>query len=170
MPSVKDFLFGTKDKIKQAPTITPEQQELLQLIQQGLTSGEGPLKDIFGGFNEEQFNKGVSEPALKNFQDKILPQLLEKFNAGGQYGGSGMRKALLGAGTDLQSQLAQLMYQAQQHQKQNQIAGINTVAGARPFENIYKPGTSGAIPSAIQGFAQGAGQGAGTAAGKAIAG
>lgn len=166
MPKLTELLFGRKGKTEQLPTMTPEQQELLKLIQQGITSGQGPLADLFGGFNEEQFNKGVRDPALKNFQENVLPQILEKFSGGGQAGGSGMQRGLLKAGTDLQSQLAQLMYNAQQQQKQNQIAGVNTVTGAKPFENLYKPATTGAFQSLLQG----AGQGLGQAAGGAIAG
>lgn len=161
MPKLKEFLFGKKDKVKKLPTLTPEQQELMELINQGLTSGEGPFKDIFGSFDQNAFNEGVSKPALKQFQESILPQLQEKFIAGNQVLGSGMRNAQLKAGTDLQDKLAQLMYQAQQDQQKNKLSGINTLLGTRGFENLYKQGNTGAVQGALQGAAQGAGQMAG---------
>lgn len=166
MPKFNEFLFGSKDKIKQAKTLNPGQEDLMKLITDALKSGKGPLSELFGGFDQKAFDEGVTNPALKNFQDKILPQLQEKFIAGNQVLGSGMRRAQVGAVTDLQSQLASLMYQAQQQQKQNQIAGLQTSLGTKTHENIYKQGQQGAV----QGFVQGAGQGIGQAAGTAIAG
>lgn len=162
----KGFLTGTKGKIKSASTQTPEQEQLLKLITEGITSGEGPLKDIFGEFDPAAFEAGVSKPALQQFQDEILPLLQEKFIRGNQVGGSGFQRAGAKAATDLQSKLAELMYNAQNQQKQNKMQGINTALGTKATENIYKPGTEGAV----QGFIKGVGQGVGNAAGAAIAG
>lgn len=164
--SFDKFAFGTKGKSKQLSTQTPEQEELLKLITEGLTSGEGPLKDIFGSFDPAAFEAGVSKPALQQFQDEILPLLQEKFIGGNQVGGSGMQRAGAKAATDLQSKLAELMYNAQQLQKQGKMQGINTALGTKAVENVYKPGTEGAL----QGFIKGVGNGVGNAAGVAIAG
>lgn len=142
MPKLNEVLFGKKGKVKKTTTLTPEQEQLMSLISEGVSKGTGPLADIFGAFNEEEFNKGISEPALKNFQEKILPMLQESFVAGG-VGGSGERNKIQMAGTDLQSKLAELMYGAQQQQKQNKASGVNTLLGRQAFENVYKPGTEG---------------------------
>lgn len=157
MPKLSEFLFGKKPKVKQAKTLDASQQQLLDLINQGITSGEGPLKDLFGVFNEQAFDTGVSQPALKNFKENILPLLQEKFISGNQVGGSGQREAFGKAGTDLQSQLAQLMYQAQQQQQQNRLSGINTALGTKTFENLYKPGNEGLFQGVSKAFAQGLG-------------
>lgn len=157
MPSAKEILFGGKDKIKQAKTLTPEQEQLISLISEGLTSGNGPFADIFN-FNQKEFDEGVSQPALKNFQDNILPQLNEKFIAGNQVLGSGMRRGQLKAAGDLQSQLAALMYQAKQDTQKNKLAGLQTSLGTKGFENIYKQGSEGLVQGAVKGLAQGAGQ------------
>lgn len=166
MPNFGEFLFGTKGKNKKLSTQTPEQEQLLKLMTEGLASGEGPLKDIFGEFDPAAFEEGVSKPALKQFQDEILPLLQEKFISGNQVLGSGMQRAGAKAGTDLQSRLAQLMYEAQNQQKQNRVQGLNTALGTKATENIYKPATEGAV----QGFVRGAGEGLGKGAGAAIAG
>jgi hypothetical protein len=165
MPKLSDALFGKKGKSKQLTTQTPEQDALLKLINEGLTNGEGPLKDIFGDFDPAAFEAGVSKPAIQQFQDEILPMLQEKYIAGNQTLGSGAQRAGAKAATDLQSKLAQLMYEAQNQQKQNKISGVNTALGTKAFENIYKPGTEGAL----SGFVKGAGQGLGNAAGSGIA-
>lgn len=166
MPKLGEFAFGSKDKIKKAGTLSADQEQLMALINDGLTKGEGPFADIFGQFDKGAFEEGVSKPALKQFQEDVLPQLQEKFIGGNQVGGSGMRRAQFKAAGDLQSKLAELMYQAQQGQKQNKMAGLNTLLGTKAHENIYKQGSTGAV----QGFIQGAGEGLGKAAGAAVAG
>ncbi len=162
----KKLLFGSKGKAKQLDTLTPEQKELMALISEGLTKGEGAFGELFGDFDPKAFEEGVQQPALKNFQENILPMIQEKFIAGNQVLGSGMRRAQQKAGVDLQSELAKLMYEAQQKQGQNKLAGLQTALGTKGFENIYKPGTEGAL----QGLLKGAGQSFGQAAGAAIAG
>lgn len=166
MPKLNEFLFGTKDKIKKASTMTPEQEQLMKLISEGLTSGSGPLADLFGDFNEQDFQKGVSDPALEEFKKKTLPMLQEKFIAGNQTLGSGMQNAQAGAASDLQAQLAKLLYEAKQGHKQNKLSGMQTLMNTKGFENIYKKGSKGAV----QGFVEGVGEGVGKAAGAAIAG
>jgi hypothetical protein len=145
MPGFKEWLTGKKDKIKKAKTVTKEQEEIQALIQEGLEKGTGPFADIFGAFNEEEFNKGISEPALKNFRENILPQLQEKFIAGNQVLGSGLQRAQTQAAGDLQSQLAQLMYGAQQNKQTQRQQGLENLLGQRNFENIYQQGTTGAL-------------------------
>jgi hypothetical protein len=166
MPKLNEFLFGGKDKIKKAGTQTPLQEELMALISEGLTKGTGAFKELFGSFDQKGFEEGVSKPALKMFEEDILPKLTHQFINSGSVQGSSFNKARLKAGTDLQSKLAQLMYQAQEQQKQNQLAGVNTALGTKSFENIYQQGNTGAV----QGFAQGAGQGIGQIAGAGIPG
>lgn len=158
MSKLSDFLFGTKDKTQSLSKLTPEQNQLLQLITQGLSSGEGPLKDLFGSFDEKAFEKGVSDPALKMFKEKILPELNEKFIAGNQVLGSGMRNANLKAGVDLQSKLAELMYGAQQDQQKNRMTGISQALGTGGIENMYMQGKTGIVPGLLQGAGSKIGQ------------
>ena len=177
-----------KVKVQQATTLTPQQQQLMKLINQGLTQGTGPLADIFGGFNKEEFEKGVSAPMLEDFKNNILPQITEKFIAGGQSLGSGHRTGEIKAGNDFQKQLASLMYQAQQDALKNKMGGINSLLQTKGFENIVQQpkdkssiwssvlpaalGAVGTIGGAAIGGPAGAAAGnvAGSTAGKAIAG
>lgn len=142
---INKFLFGQRSKTNQKTLLTPEQQQLTELINEGLTKGTGPFAELLGSFDEGAFEKGVSEPAMKQFQDKILPQIQEKFIAGNQVLGSGMRQGQLDAATDLQSKLAGLRYNAQQQQQQNRMGGLQTALGVKGFENVYKPGTEGFV-------------------------
>lgn len=160
MAKFSDILFGKKPKLKTTSTLSADQQELMKLIQEGVKGG-GQFADLFGGFNKDQFEKGVTQPALQNFKDNILPMIQEKFVAGNQVGGSGMQRSQLKAGTDLQSQLAQLMYQAQQGQKQNQAAGLQTALQPHQ-QQLYQPGTQGVIPSLLSSVAPAIGLGGGS--------
>lgn len=149
MPKFDEFLFGKSGKSKKQSLTSPLQDQLLELINQGLTEGKGPLADIFGEFNEEEFNKGIVNPALKNFKENILPQLQESFS-GGDFGGSGMIRAQNKAGVDLQSKLAELMYGAQNQQKQNRLAGVQTGLNKQTHENTYQPATQGIAQDVIK--------------------
>ncbi len=156
-------LFGgnagkKKEKTQQLQTKTKEQQELARLINEGLISGKGPFAELFGEFNPEEFEKGITQPALENFKENILPQILQKYSSGGQALGSGQRNAELKAGQKVQSDLATLMYQAQQQQRQNKLAGIQTGLGGGGVENVIRGGTPSAGNQFIQGLIPEAGK------------
>lgn len=153
----KKLLFGTKDKVKQLKTQSPEQEQLTKLIIDALQTGQGPFSDLFKEFDQNAFDEGVSKPALKNFEENVLPFLQEKFTAGG-YQGTPMAAREIGkAGAGLQSTLANLLFQARQAHQQssaNSKLGLTGAAlGVKPFENIYQQGD----PGLIKGFLQGGG-------------
>lgn len=158
MPSVKEIAFGKKGKSKQLGTLSKEQKELTNLINKGLLKGKGPLKDLFGEFNQEEFQKGIGDPAMKQFKEQLLPQLQAKYIAGGQSLGSGQYGGEIREATDLQSRLASLQYGAQEEQKNRRQNGLNTAIGKQSVENIYKPGSEGLVQGAVKEFAHGAGQ------------
>ena len=159
-------------KNKKLPLQTPETQELLRLINEGLTSGEGPFSDIFGKFNEEEFQKGVAQPAIEDYKQNILPQLQEQFIANNQVMGSGMQQGVAKSGNALQAKLAELMYQAKQQHKQNKLAGAGLSIGAKPHENLYEQGDKSSIWDKILPVVGGAAGGflAGGPAGAAVGG
>lgn len=159
MPKLKEVLFGGKNKVKKASLLTKEQQDLYNLIQEGLENGTGPFADIFN-FNEEAFQKGVSEPAMKQFKEQTLPELQEKFIGGGAAYGSGRQRAEGRAATDLQSKLAELMYGARNQTAQNKLTGAQTLLGKQGTENIYEKAAPGLVQETVKGFAEGAGKAA----------
>ena len=147
MPKWKDVLFGKKAKTKKLKKTTKEQDVITEAINKGLLEGKGPIADIFAKpelqktvnyqpgkfegpqrkpfedtyqpYNEEAFNKGVAEPTIKNFKENILPGIQNKFISNNATLGSSFQKAQAKAGTDLQSQLNQLRYGAQQEAQGN---------------------------------------------------
>lgn len=161
MPKLKEWLFGKKSKVKNQDLRTEEQKMLQALIDEGLTKGTGPLADIFG-FNEADFQEGVANPAIKDFQEKILPQLQEQFIAGNAVQGSGMQRAQIKGANDLQSKIAELRYAAQQQAKQNKLSGLGLINSAQGKQSYVKEGSKGIVNSAIEGVAGAAGKGVGT--------
>ncbi len=126
-------------KTKQVPLLSNDQLQLMQLITQGLTQGSGPLSEIFGGFNQESFQKNVATPTWENFKANILPGITEKYIASNRFGGTDVINAEARAAQGLQGELARLMYEAQQQQKQNQLSGIQNILNTKTYENVIQP-------------------------------
>lgn len=116
--SVKDFFLGTPQRFEQLPTGTPGQQDLMsQLIGalsgagggqgplgQGLGSGLTNLQQILGG-SPEAF-KSFEAPAMRQFQQEIIPGIAEQFTGADAQESSGFRQALGSAGAGLSERLA----------------------------------------------------------------
>lgn len=130
-------------KTKTLSTLSKGQEDLNSLIMEALKSGEGPLADIFGQFNPEAFNQGVSKPAMENFKNEILPQLHEQYIGSNRGLSTARGAAATKAGSDLQSKLAALLYQAQEQHKQNRIGGVNTAFNRQSLENIVQQPSQG---------------------------
>jgi hypothetical protein len=132
--------FGKEDTdpIRKTSTRTKYQRKLDKYIYQGL-KGHGPYKDLFGKFNKEKFEEGVSKPALEKFQTETLPELQEKFSGGNAVAGSGFRRANIKAKTNFQKELAGLMYNAQNDHEKNRLSGMQMLGGGNArLENIYE--------------------------------
>lgn len=100
----------------QKPTLTPEQNTLLQqIMQQAIPNQQSAAQ----GFN--QFLPGggggqaITDAANKNFQQKTIPSILNAFGSGNK-GSSALNQALASGAsnlnTDLASQLSQLQLSA----------------------------------------------------------
>lgn len=164
---------NTKDKTKQLPTMTPEQNKLLQQMMTML-SPEGQLGEGYGQSldtlkdwldpNGAAYQK-FAQPYMNEFNQQTVPGLAERFAGmgGGEGGGlssSGFGQSLSTAGANLQDQLAQLktglMGQAAQGLmgQYNQMSG--QALGAKPFGYQHQQGGPG---MGTQMFSQWAGSG-----------
>ncbi len=158
---------GKKDKIKNHSRMTPEQQNLLNEVMSSLTGGGGQFGDLYGQFNPEQaantFQQGVANPALRNFNQRVIPGIQQAF--ADQGASSGLNNSLATAGRDLQegldSQLAMFIQNQQNMQNQNRIQGINQGLNTQAYTPYLQQGNSGMVPQLLSGFSQGAGQAAG---------
>lgn len=157
-------LFGKKDKAKQFQQFNPQQMQGLQQLFQALSGGGGAFQDLFGEFNPEQssniFQRGVAEPAMRNFQQRVIPQIMESFGDQGE--SSGLYNSLASAGRDLQSGLGSqqelFMNQSRLQNQGNRMGGLQQLLGAQPNQTYTQQGYAGFLPMLLQQFAGGAGK------------
>ena len=173
MASLRDTLFGTKTQFKQLPTLTPEQQQLFGQLIGGL-GGEGGqlgqgmdlLSQLFGG--NQQFLEQMQAPALRQFEEQIIPGIAERFTGAGAQGSSAFSQALGGAGADLTERLAGqragMGMQAQQMGLQGLLQMLG-LAQQPQFATGIQPGQPGALGGLLGGLGGGLGTGFGTGLG-----
>lgn len=185
MSAISRFFFGDKDKTKQFPTISPEQQQALSaaLSQLGQLEGAGGgygqslgyLQNLLSGSPEAI--SGFEAPYLQRFKEEIVPGIAERFAGldpmGSGLSSSGFGQALSSAGSQLQSQLAALRSGLQQQAAQGLMGQYQQLLGQglgiRPFENVYQPGSTGFLGQLGQGLGMGVGMGGGIGLGRGLA-
>lgn len=180
-------LFGgaRKDKMKQVPSLTPEQQQLLQStigqLQGGQTgqnygASQNYLQGLLSG--DPGIYDRFKAPFVQNFEQQILPRIAEQFaGMGGPFGqglgSSGFGQAIGGAGAQLEGNLAGLYANLQNQAAQQSMGQYNNLLGmglgTQSFQNAYQPGSTGAL-GAFQGISQGIGSGIGQNIGNRISG
>src|SRR5690606_1733573 len=107
------FLFGSRGRTRQLPTMTGQQlQGLTQLLQQifgGGAAGFGESTDYLRGLlsGDPEAMRAFEAPHLRQFQEQTLPALTERLTGLGAGGGraSGAAQALSQAGQSLQEKL-----------------------------------------------------------------
>lgn len=181
LDALSRFLFGDEDKNMQLPTMTGGQQGQLSNVLgqvgpggqtgQNYAASQDYLSKILSG-DKDAYNM-FAAPYLQNFEQQIVPRIAERFAGlggglgGGAMGSSGFGQALGGAGAGLQSQLAGLFSNLQNQASQQATGQYNQLSnmglGARSFENLYQPGSTGLFGGAASGLSQGAGQAGGMA-------
>jgi hypothetical protein len=156
-----ELLFGKEAEQGQFSTMTPQQEQLLQMLTEGLGDA-GPemmnyLREMLSG--DSQSFENFSAPMMRQFEEETIPGIAERFGGMGAQSSSGFQQSLGKAGAGLQENLAALKSQLQM-QASGKISGLmGQGLGTKAFENYYMP----AQPGMIQGMAQGIGQGMGKA-------
>lgn len=163
-----DAIFGS-NKMKKVPTMTKEQQGLLNQLMQML-GPQGQLGQGYGGALglQQQLMDPSSEavnqfaaPYMQQFEQQTVPGLAERFAGFGAQGGglssSGFGQALGAAGGNLQTQLAALKAGLGQNAAQSLMQQYGNVSGqamgAKPFG--YQAPQQGLLPSFFQAWGQG---------------
>jgi hypothetical protein len=160
--SIKEFLFGGKDKYKQLKNMSPGQNQLFnQLISllSGGGQGGGGLEQSLGLLQqyldpESDVYKNFEQPYMQQFNEQTVPMLAERFAGygGGMGGGlssSGFGQSLGAAGSQLQTNLAQ-MKSGMQRQSINDILGLTQNAlSQQPFSYAHQQASPGFLPQAV---------------------
>jgi hypothetical protein len=165
MANIWNMLFGGRGKVKQASTLNPMQQQLQQQLQSGLQGGPsnmmgmGYLQQLMS--NDPQAFAEYEAPALRQFQQQIVPGIAERFSGMGMgaQGSSAFGQQLASAGGRLSQDLAAQRAGLRQGAMQN-LMGMYGQAMQPGFQNYYQQPTQGMFPGLIGGAGQGAGYGA----------
>jgi hypothetical protein len=160
MASLKELLFGKKERFEQLPRMIPEQQQLLSQLLGGVRETLPPafesLKDLLRGRTET-----FETPMISEFEQQIVPSIAERFTgmgAGAQQS-SAFRQALGEAGAGLTERLASLR-EGLKMQGLGQLSSLLMGGlGAQPFETLYRPATSGFLGGMAPGVGQATGFG-----------
>lgn len=154
--ALKDILFGKGGEYKALPTMGPEQQQLLGQLLGGL---QGPLgmglqnlQSMLGG------EAGAYEaPAMRQFQEQILPMIAERFTGAGAQRSSAFGQQLGQAGAGFAENLAMQRAQLQQ-QGLSQLSGLLGMGIQTPtFQWGQMPGTEGFLGHLLKGVGGGIG-------------
>lgn len=167
------FLFGSKGKTRQLPTMSPEQMDFFRNFLSQLggagAGGFGESMDYLRGLvsGDPESMRAFEAPYLRQFQEQTVPALTERLTGLGAGGGraSGAAQVLGQAGQSLQEKLASLRAglqgQAAQQLMGTYMQGAGLGIGARPFGYQYEPGREGLFGSLAGGVGQGFGSGLG---------
>lgn len=133
-------LFGRKKKKpKKISTLDKTQQGIYNQYAQGL-QGQGQFADLFNFDSEaakKNFNSMYAQPAYQQFQEEIVPGITGQFRGGNLQNSSYLGGALSKAGTNVQknldTQLANMLYQGQNNSVERRINGINNLLNMQTF-------------------------------------
>lgn len=136
-----NFLTGSQGQLKQAPNLTPGQQNLQsQLLNQ--------IQGMLGQQKPADFAP-IAQQARTQFQTKTIPGLAERFTSmGGGLSSSAFQGALGSAASGLEQGLAsqQSQFNLQNQAQQNQLLQSLLGFALKPqFENYFEQGQSGVL-------------------------
>jgi hypothetical protein len=156
MGGFSDFWMGKPEKTQTFSSINPQQQQLLQSL---LSQLGGPLSQAFGNIsgilsNDPQQMAAFERPALRQFQEEILPNLAEGFGGLGAGSSSGAQQTFARAGERLSENLQAQRSSLQQGAVQN-LMGILGQGLQGTQQNVIRPGTQGFLGGLAPGIGQG---------------
>jgi len=167
------ILGGKKERVMETPRYTPQQEAVLnQLLsggQQQLPQGFEFLSNILSQSPEAM--SAFERPALRQFEEQILPTIAERFTGGFGTGSNkssafGQQLGAAGAGLaeNLQAQRAGLGFKGL-----DQLLRILSGGLGERTERTFRPGSPGFLEGILGGTSQAIGQGLGQAGSAGIA-
>jgi len=169
-----DWLFGKKGSIKALPTGTSEQQALMGQLLGGLGATGGGLN--LGLQNLQQMLSGSPQameafraPAMRQFQQEIVPGIAERFSGmgAGAQGSSAFANTLGQAGAGLAENLNLQKANLQQN-AMSQLMNLLGMSQQPQFQYQQMPGTEGALAPILSGIGTAFGGPVGAALGQGV--
>lgn len=122
-----DFLFGEGEKRQQIPRFSSSQQNVLEQLlggaQQGIAPGIQQLLNILG--QDQQSLQAFEAPALRQFNEEILPSIAERFTG------------MMGEGSQRSSAFGQQLGQAGAGLAEN-LAGQRSQLGSQALSQLQQ--------------------------------
>lgn len=149
-----NFLLGTPEQRENVSTLRPEQEGLYnQLVQAGQQPGAGGAFGTAADYYRNLLSddsadyKSFSAPAIRQYNEEIVPGLSEQFAGMGSGGlsSSGFRNAQVQGATDLSERLGQI----RANLRQSAVQGLQNI-GSQGLQNysqnmVTQPGSEGFI-------------------------
>lgn len=138
------LFMGFEPKLKQLQNYTPQQQNVLNMINQMVQGGNEDalnwLQSLFS--DEEGAFEDFERPAMEQFNEQIVPNILERFRGGGSKNSSGLQQTLgqaaRGLSTNLSAQRAGLRQNAINALQNYSNIGLNKQT--TPYQTSGSPG------------------------------
>ena len=129
---------GKAPKAEKLDVLDPAQREVLQQIL------GADLSQFFDPARQQEFFQAqVADPAIRQFQQQVVPALQEEFVGQGAASSSGLNRALASAGGELEAQLASQLSSFQQAGQANQLQLLAQALGLQGFQPVVNPGKPG---------------------------
>lgn len=150
-------LFGRSDKIKKHQNFDPEQLDLLSQVIEGAKSGDQNAFEYLNQIlsNDPEAMQQFNAPAMQEFEEDIIPSILERFTKQGARSSSALNQTLGRAGqtlaTNLNAQRQQLKGNAV-----NSLLGYSNLGLTQKTTPYVKQGQQGLLNSVAPAAAQAA--------------
>jgi hypothetical protein len=148
LPFLFQKMFPGKDgRVQQTSTMTPEQMKYLQNFMGQL---QGPTQQSFDYLSkifsdDPETMKSFEAPAMRQFNEQIIPQLTEKYAGigSGSMGSSAMGQEMGAQGAALQERLQEMRSNLKEKAFGHLTNMMGIGMGAKSFENNYQQGEQG---------------------------
>lgn len=107
----------------------------------GGDEASGAISGLLKGYDEDMFQKGVVDPAMRQYENQVLPSLQQRFTDANAGSSSALNQALSQSAQDLSSSLAGKRIDLQNSMAQQQLGGLgtlNNLIGQRTFDPIVQ--------------------------------
>lgn len=136
-----------------AELMTPEQKQFLN----SLITGVGPqaqsaFPGLLQGYSEDTFQKGVIDPAMRTYQQQVLPALEQRYGDMNAGSSSALNQALVQSSQDLSNVLAGQRIGYQQMTGQQQLGALQQILGLlgqRSFDPIVQGPQGGLLKDLV---------------------
>lgn len=159
-----ETMMGSPAKqVGKVELMTPEQRRFLG----GFLGNINPkklarqTKGLMEGYDEDLFQSSIVDPAMKQYEEQILPAIQQRFVDSNSAASSALNQTLTQSAGDLSNVLAGQKINLQQSMSGQQLGALSAILsllGQRSFDPLVQGPTSGLLKDIIAG---GAGIGAG---------